>query len=60
MPLYQVAELDTEVLGAATGPGTGLVSLEKSSSEPVELGRRARQHDGRLLLCALYLYASWD
>ena len=40
MPLYQIAELETAVLGAATGPGTGLVSLEKSSEEPVELGRR--------------------
>lgn len=43
MPFYRIAELGTEVLGAATGPGTGLVSLEKSSSEPKVPGRRAEQ-----------------
>ena len=41
MPLYHLAELETEVVGAATGPGSGLLSLEKSSSEYVESGRRA-------------------
>lgn len=39
MPLYHLAKLETKVVGAATGPGSGLLSLEKSSSEHVESGR---------------------
>lgn len=50
MPFYQIAELETAVLGAATGPGTGLVSLEKSSVDPIELGRR---RGGAYCLCSL-------
>lgn len=39
MPLYHLAKLETKVVGAATGPGSGLLSLEKSSSVHVESGR---------------------